>query len=235
MNTILWIHGFPLSSRVFDGQREIQARHVMPDLPGFGGTLAREKMSMDDYARVAVDALDAQGVERAVFAGVSMGGYVCFAAMRLFPERVSGLILIDTRETADTDKARQERFDTIDNIRDAGLEPLVDAMLPKMLTPAAPEEMKKRVRDIMMSTSPEGAMVALRAMAKRPDSTDLLARVRVPTLIVVGEKDPIATTADADRMAHHILNARVVKLAGAAHLSNVEQAEAFNRAVQTLV
>jgi 3-oxoadipate enol-lactonase len=204
----------------------------MPDLPGFGGVPAREGVTMDDYARAALEALDAEGVDRAVFAGISMGGYVCFSALRLFPERISGLVLIDTRETADSHDARKQRFESIEQVKRDGVKPLVDAMLPKMLTPAAPQSMRNSVRQIMMSTSSEGAVAALRAMAERPDSTEVLPRISVPTLIVVGEQDPIATPADADRMAHHILNARVVKLPHAAHLSNVEQADAFNRAVQ---
>lgn len=232
MNTILWIHGFPLSSRIFDAQRAIGAQHLMPDLPGFGGTAARELMTMDDYARFAVEALDARGIERAVFAGVSMGGYVCFAAMRLFPERVSGLVLIDTRETPDSPKARRERLDMAKKVSHEGVRPVVESMHPNMLTPAAPPEMREHVREIMMSSSPEGVIAALHALADRPDSTETLTRISVPTLIIVGEGDTITPPADSERMAHHILNARLVKLPHAGHLSNIEQADAFNLAVQ---
>src|SRR5688572_18399576 len=101
---ILWLHGFPLDARVFENQ--ISLGGLMPDLPGFGTALPPDReLAMDDYARFALDALDARGIERAIFAGLSMGGYICFAAARLAPERVGGLILIDTRATADTDEA----------------------------------------------------------------------------------------------------------------------------------
>ncbi len=117
---------------------------------------------MDDYARHVL----ATAPERAIFAGLSMGGYVCFAIARLAPERVGGLILIDTRETADTDEGRKGRFESIEKVKQHGVQAVVDAMLPKMVKA---EQYKARVREIMMSSSQEGVIAALRAMANRPD------------------------------------------------------------------
>lgn len=224
MNTILWLHGFPLTSAIFAKQLSIAGvEHLMPDLPPLG--------SMDDYARFAVEQLDARGIAKATFAGLSMGGYVCFAAMRLFPERVSGLILIDTRETADTDEGRKGRYAMIEKAEREGVAPIAESMLPKMLTAGAPPELREYVREVMMSVSREFVVESLRAMAARPDSSALLPGIAVPALVVVGEEDPITPRADAERMAAAIPNAKLVKLAGAAHLSNVEKAEAFNEEV----
>ena len=227
---VLWIHGFPLSSAIFEKQLAIGgARHVIPDLPGFGQAPPKEgEPSLDDYAQMLLGVLDARGIERAVFAGLSMGGYICFAAARLAPERISGLILIDTRETADTDDAKKQRFETVEKVRAEGVGPVVDSMLPKMLTSEAPQEMRDRVREIMAATSPEGAIAALRAMANRPDSTPLLSRIDVPALVVVGEEDIITPPSDAERMASAIPAATLVRIAGAAHLSNYQRSDEFN-------
>ena len=187
---------------------------------------------MNDYARVILDDLDERGVERAVFAGFSMGGYICFALARLAPQRISGLILIDTRETADTDEVRKGRYETLEKVRQQGIAPVVEAMLPKMLTAAAPDEMKRRVRGIMSSSSRDGVISALQAMAERPDSTDLLPRINVPVLIAVGAEDTITPPADAERMAAAMPEATLVQIAGAAHLSNMEKAAEFNAAVE---
>lgn len=234
---ILWLHGFPLDSSIFELQLAIPGvRHLMPDLPGFGQTApADHELSMEDYARLGIEVLDARGVERAVVAGFSMGGYIAFALARVAPERMSGLILIDTRETADTDEARKGRFDTIEKVRREGIQPVVESMLPKMLTSAAPQEMKDRIREIMMSSTKEGVIAALRAMATRPDSTAVLPKIAVPTLIVVGEEDTITPPADAERMSKAIPNATLARIAGAAHLSNYEQAEEVNRRVAELL
>jgi 3-oxoadipate enol-lactonase len=173
MPTILWLHGFPFSSAIFEQQLSITgADHVLVDLPGFGDSPARdEELTMDDYAQVALDVLDAQGIQRAIFAGLSMGGYVCFAAARMAPQRVAGLILLDTRETADSEETRKGRFASIDTAREQGIEPIVESMLPKLLTADAPPAMVAQVREIMMSSSRGGVIAALRAMAERPDSS----------------------------------------------------------------
>lgn len=225
MHPILWIHGFPLTSAIFERQLVLEGvQHVAPDLPD-------DAASVDDYARFVVAELDRRGIERATFAGFSMGGYVCFAAWRLFRERIAGLILIDTRETADTEEGRKGRLDSIEKIQAQGTAPIIEAMLPKMLTANAPAAMRERVRQIMESVSAEAAIAALRAMAARPDSSELLATIDVPTLIVVGEEDTITPVADAERMASKIRGSRLVKIANAAHMANYEQAETFNAAI----
>jgi 3-oxoadipate enol-lactonase len=225
MNTILWLHGFPLTSRVFEKQRAIRgAKHLMPELPALD--------SVDDYARFAVSQLDANGIEKATIAGLSMGGYICFAMVRLFPERVGGLILLDTRETADTDEARKGRYDSIARVEQQGVQAVADAMLPKMV---ASDELKPAVREIMMSTSPEYVKAALRAMATRPDSSSLLPAIAVPTLVIVGEEDTITPPADAERMASAIPGAKLVKIPGAGHLSNFEKPDAVNAAIEKML
>ena len=231
--TTIWIHGFPLSSRIFDRQRTIAAtEHFTPDLPGFGSAQPPGgDLSIDDYARDVLAQADARGIGRATFAGLSMGGYICFAIARLAPERMSGLILIDTRETPDTPEAKQGRYDSIEKVKEKGVSVVVNAMLPKMLTAAAPATAIDEVRQIMNSSSPEGVTTALRAMAERPDSTDVMGRIHVPTLVVVGDADSITPPEDAQRMAKAIPGAKLVTIRGGAHLSNFEQPRQFNEAV----
>jgi 3-oxoadipate enol-lactonase len=230
MKTILWIHGFPLSSQMFEAQGAIPgATHVIPDLPGFGRTQALDGLTIDDYAHFVMGVLEEN---QAILAGFSMGGYIALAAARLHPERVRGLILLDTKETADSEEARKGRLDSIAKVEKEGIEPIVDSMLPKMLTPSAPPELKDRVRAMMMTSSPEGVIAALRAMAGRADSSSMLPKITVPTLIVVGDQDPITTPADAQRMASAIPNAKLVTIANAAHLAPVEQPAAVNAAVE---
>jgi len=106
-----------------------------------------------------------------------------------------------------------------------------DAMLPKLLTPETVSkrpEIVKFVRDMMLQTKPEGAAAALRGMAEREDQTELLAKISVPTLIVVGSEDAITPVADSEKMHHAIDSSRLVVLDHAGHVSNVERAQQFN-------
>jgi 3-oxoadipate enol-lactonase len=234
---ILWIHGFPLSARIFDAQQKIPgARHVIPDLPGFGRSEPPSgAVSIADYARLVIGELDRLGIDQAIFAGLSMGGYIAFAAAKLAPERIKGLILIDTRESPDDEKARAGRFETIEKVHSNGVEIVADAMLPKMLTDAAPADMRQRVREIMTSSSAEGVTSALRAMAERPDAGAVLESIAVPVLVIVGANDAITPPADAERMAGAVAGAKLVIVPGAAHLSNVEKADEVNAAIEEFV
>ena len=230
---ILWIHGFPLCSEVFANQLSIpDARHIAPDLPGLcRSEPPKSDMTMTDYAKAVISVLDERKIDRAIFAGLSMGGYVCFAAWRLFPKRISGLILIDTRETADSDDTRRGRYESIANVKQKGVSAVVDAMLPKMLSPAAYHSTVSGVKRIMSASTAEGISAALRGMAEREDASDLLPKISVPSLVIVGENDTITTPADAKRMASRLPDAKLVIIPGAAHLSNVERPAEFNAAV----
>lgn len=215
---------------MFERQRAIEGvQHVMFDLPGFGSEPPSSAIrSIDDYARFVLDRVPGT----ATFAGFSMGGYIALAIARLAPERMDGLILIDTRETADTEEARKGRFETIEKVRQQGIAPVVESMLPKMLTADAPQSDRDRVREIMNTSTAEGVMAALEAMAGRQDSSSVLPAIEVPALIVVGDRDAITPPSDAQRMSRAIPNAKLVTIAGAAHLSNFEKAEDFNRAIR---
>lgn len=231
---ILWIHGYPLSSAVFARQTEIPGvRHIRPDLAGFGTTPPSSgSMTMRRYAHDLVDLLDDLGIERAVVAGLSMGGYVAMQLLRDSPDRAAGLILLSTRETADSDEARQARYKSADDVAAHGIGSVVESMLPKMVVH---EEYRDEVRRIMESSSPAGMIGALRAMAARPDSADVLRKLNVPALIVASDRDTITTVADAQRMQGLLDRAEVVIVKGAAHLANVECAKEVNDAVASFL
>jgi 3-oxoadipate enol-lactonase len=227
---VVWIHGFPFSGRIFEPQLRIRGfRHILPDLPGFGGSPSGEAATMRSYAAAILDLLDHLKVRTAVFAGLSMGGYIVMEIARRAPERFDAAILLDTRELPDTAEGRAGRHEMIEKVRTNGTGPVIDSMLPKMLTPAG-SRFEPFVREIMESASPEGVIGALSAMAERSDSTETLRQLGVPVLVVVGAEDPITPPADAERMAGLAPRAELVVVPGASHLANIEQADAVNAA-----
>ena len=239
---VVLLHGFPFDRSMWRGQSEVLSatcRVIAPDLRGLGETpLGGETVTMGGMAEDVAALLDTLGVERAVLGGLSMGGYVAFEFLRRFPRRVRALVLSDTRPQADTEEARRTREENAQRVLRDGMGPLVDSMLPKLLSDGTREgspDVVERVRAMMLGIRPEGAAAALRAMAVRRDQTDLLPSVDVPTLIVVGAEDSITPPAEAEAMAAKIKGARLVRLEGAAHLSNVERPEEFNRALADFV
>jgi 3-oxoadipate enol-lactonase len=235
---LVLLHGFPFDRSMWRAQTEAlggEFRVVAPDVRGFGETpLGGGDVTMETLAEDVAALLDELGLARVVLGGLSMGGYVAFAFLRKFPERVRALVLADTRPQADTDDARRTREENAQRTLKEGMAPIVETMLPKLLAAGTREhdgEVVKDVRAMMLSTSPEGAAAALRAMAGRRDQTDLLPSINVPTLIVVGAEDSITPPSDAEAMSTQIEGSRLVVVEGAGHLSNVEQPEKFNRAL----
>jgi 3-oxoadipate enol-lactonase len=227
MTSIVWIHGYPHSSKIFEPQLSIPGyRHICPDLAGFGGTPPPDgAMTMRDYARDVLDEFEGP----AVIAGVSMGGYIAMQLYRDAPELVLALILLDTRETPDTDEGRAARMKAIEEIRERGTKGVIDALLPKMI---ATDSLRPAGRKILESASPQGMIAALQAMADRPDSTDTLRNATVPALIMVGDRDTITPPTDGERMAALMRDAELAPIANAAHLANFERPDQVNHIIE---
>ena len=163
-----------------------------------------------------------------------MGGYVVMSILDQAPARVSGLILISTRETADSESARRSRGESIEKVLMSGPSSLIESMLPKMLTSEGMKNpsLSSTVRSIMESASSAGITAALRAMAARPDRSALLSSAVRPTLLVFGEQDTIITVEDQQRMRLLMPEATLSVVPRAAHLPNLEQHEVFNAAME---
>jgi len=227
---LVWIHGFPHASAIFRPQLTLSGlRHIRVDLPGFGASPPSSKeLSMADYSREIFSVLDHLRIDRTIVAGISMGGYILMQILRDARQRIDGVIFINTRERADSDQGREDRVKTIATIERNGTERIVDEMLPKMiLNPAR----RGPFREIMTTATADGMIAAQRAMAGRPDSTSTLRALKVAALVIGSDHDPITSVEDARRMAALIKSSKCVVIENAAHASNFDQPEAFNRAV----
>jgi 3-oxoadipate enol-lactonase len=236
---IVLLHAFPLHAGMWAPQIEqLSAKHrvVAPDLLGFGGSDAPETMyryTMLGFADLVAGLLDHLGLERVVLGGLSMGGYVAFAFLRQYPERVSALILADTRAGADTTMVFERRTDQQDQVARIGTTALIETLLAGLLcedTRANRLDLVEQVRRLMANPA-TGFIGALEAMKHRPDATEELSSITVPTLVIVGEDDSLSPPEVAREMQERIPKAEVAVLPHAGHLSNLEAAEEFNAAV----
>jgi pimeloyl-ACP methyl ester carboxylesterase len=238
-DVLLLVHGFPLDSRMWRAQAQDladQRRVVTPDLDGRGGRRDQEAArSVDDMARQIARVLDEQDVQQADIGGFSMGGYVCFAFWRLFPARVRSLALIDTRAGADSEQGRQGRDALAAEVRERGAIAAADAMVVKLLSPSAPPALAEEVRAWILESPPETIVADLEALRDRPDSGPDLARISVPTLIVVGEGDVLTPPPESEAMVAAIPGARLVTIPGAGHLSPVERPAEVSEALHSFI
>lgn len=239
---LLLLHAFPLHGAMWHAQVDALQQHyrlVVPDVRGFGGSpLPPRSYSLDEVAADMLGLLDALGIEQATVAGLSMGGYVALAMFRRAPERFRALVLADTRAAADSEETQVARRAAAYTARQQGVAPVVDALLPRVLgasTQRSKAAVVAGVRQLMGEASPEALARAQEAMAARADSLPLLASIAVPTLVLVGEEDVTTPPEEARAMAEAIAGAEVVEIAGAGHLSSLEQPEAFTAALRSFL
>jgi pimeloyl-ACP methyl ester carboxylesterase len=194
---------------------------------------------MDLLAEDCRDLLDALGVDKPVFlCGLSMGGYVTFAFIRNYPERVAGVILAATRAGEDSPDGKANRDKAADLARRGGPGYVAESMLPKMLSPRNYNnrpDLVQQVWEIMQSTPLDGILGDLMGMKDRPSSIPTLAQINKPTLILHGSDDQLIPLSDAVAMRTAIHGAQLRVILDAGHLLNMEQPEQFNQAIRTFI
>jgi len=237
---ILFLHAFPLNKSMWQEQitallAESRFRLVALDWRGFGESgITAEVSTMEQFADDMAGLMDSLGIDAAILCGLSMGGYAAFAFLRKYPQRVSGLILADTRPGADSAEAQANRENVASLAELQGTSAIADLQLPRLISDYTRQhspEVERRVRQMIAAATPQGIAAASRGMAQRADSSDLLSSITCPTLVLVGEQDVLTPPQLAQEYATKIPGAQFVVIPHAGHLSNLEQPQAFLQAV----
>ncbi|NJD90678.1 MAG: alpha/beta fold hydrolase, partial [Geobacter sp.] len=213
---LVLIHGFPLSGSIWQHQLAGLAdccRVIVPDLRGFGRSAASpEVCTMDSYADDLVQLLDSLGIDRAVFCGMSMGGYVVFNLLERYPERVLGLCLMVTRGGAEDEAGKLRRSVLAEEVLKSGAGAAADIFSTSLFAPVTimgNPTLVESVRLLMLAADPAGLANALLAMRDRADYSRRLGEFSQPAL-VVGAADDMAIPPEESRLlAAGLGNARL--------------------------
>ncbi len=239
---LVLLHAFPLDATMWDGVLPALpgiGRVITVDLPGFGATpLPAAVPSLDVAAAGVLATLDGLGRSQAVLAGCSMGGYVALAFARQAPARLAGIALVDSKAEADGEETRENRERIAQAVTgEAGTRALLP-MLDTLLGPATRAERPDvvgAVRSTLLRADPAAVAWTQRAMAARPDATDLLGRLSVPAAVVVGEDDAVTGPDLARAAAAALPDAVLTVVPRCGHLSPVERPEAVAAALTGLM
>jgi len=185
-----------------------------------------------DMAAIAARIL-ADAPPRFALAGLSMGGYVAFAMLRQAPDRIARLALLDTSARPDTAEQSTAREKFIGMAEAGKLADIVEALTPRFLHRSHQnnETLKRVVRDMAADTGAEAFVRQQRAIMSRPDSRPLLATIRCPTLVMVGDGDELTPPDLSKEICAGVAGARLVVVPDCGHLSTIEKPEAVNAAL----
>lgn len=247
---LVLMHGFPLDHRMWDdvvgllpGDRTV----VALDLPGLGASPSGEDVAqalgsaagpaLETTADAVAATLRTAGIDRAVVAGLSMGGYVAMALVERHRDLVAGLGLLDTKSTADGDEARANRLRVATAVLADGTVDAVLGMRRALLGETSlvlRPDLVDRLDGWIRSQGPAGVAWSQRAMAGRGDRTGVLAGFDGPALVVVGAEDSLAPLADAQHLAATLPDASLTVVPRAGHMTSIENPEPVAAALDAL-
>jgi 3-oxoadipate enol-lactonase len=200
-------------------------RVITLDTRGHGGSPVPDgPYRVEDLARDVLETLDDLGVERAAFAGVSLGGAIAQWIGRYAPERASTLALLCTSARFGDPDPWVERAATV---RDGGTQAVADAVVARWFTDDFAQEQPDtvaRMRDLIASTPAEGYAGCCEAISVW-DVVDELGAIAVPTLVISGVDDPATPPEHQQLLADGIPGARLESVTGAAHLASFQRPE----------
>lgn len=173
-----------------------------------------------------------QAPNRFVLGGISMGGYIAFEILRQAPERVAGLILMDTNAHSDPSAAQEKRKAMIEKAKTEGIEAVT---APALLDIVSPEHRDNDfIRHILVRMAQmvgvEKYVNQQTLIMTRPDSTDLLNKIACPTLIMGGAQDTLSPTESLDKIAEQIPRSIHAIIENSGHLPPLENPAAVTAA-----
>lgn len=239
---IIFIHGFPFDKSSWKPQMQFfQKTHrvIAFDIRGFGkSNTTIEKDSINIYAEDLIKLMDALHIEKAIVCGLSMGGYVLLNAVYNHPDRFDAIVLCDTKCEADSDEAKTMRLESIEAIKNGGLQAFVDGFAKKVFCQNTLDNSPKLVENItkLMLSTPQNTLISsLLALAERAEACVSLGNINTPTLIICGKEDAVTPTIHAKYLHENIKNSKLHFIENAGHLSNLEQSKQFNSLIERFI
>jgi pimeloyl-ACP methyl ester carboxylesterase len=239
---VLLLHGFAEDRTVWDAVASRlgnTCRLLIPDLPGSGRSpLPAEETSIDTLATSCIDLLDSENIDRCIFIGHSMGGYITLAIAGHYPKRVHAFGLFHSTAYPDSEEKRSNRRKSIDFIRQHGAAPYIRQSAPNLFAANTREHQPQLIETIIQTYSgfPAEALAAyLEAMAQRPDRTSVLRDSNQPILFIIGQHDNVIPVTQSLEQSHMPRLSHIHILQQAGHMGMLEEPDAGAEAIRSFI
>lgn len=226
---VVLLHGFCADSRLWeDFKQDLLEEHyrvVTIDLPGFGSSTVVPEVSIAIYAEAVLAVLEEKKLSKVIVIGHSMGGYTALALAALAPERLKGIGLFHSHPYADSDEKKEARHNQISFIHRHGHQLYVKQLVPKLFPPTYaqtnPFDLDKIIHRAARYPA-EGIIEGLKAMANRPDYSEVLSSFLQPVLFIVGEEDEAVPKAASEQQLALPARASIHVLEKVGHMGMIE-------------
>ncbi len=230
---LVLIHGYPLDHTTWNEVSSLLENDfdiILPDLRGFGESgVVESPYRVSDMASDIAGLLEHLKIAKAIIAGHSMGGYVAMAFARAYPQRLTGLGMISSQVLADPPDRKEGRYKTAAEVAEKGVGLVADAMASKL---SANQSVQSFAHSLIGRQKAAGVIGALKAMAERPDSSDVLTAIKTPVVIVHGSADALIPVERGREMKEVAHNASYVELPGLGHMPMMESSQSVAEALR---
>ena len=232
---ILLVHGHPFDHSMWNYQIEVLSnfRLILPDLNGYGKTDGKsQKIFIEEHALDLALLLDELKIQKVHLIGLSMGGQIIVEFTRLFPHRVSSLVICGSSPAGETKTSYFKRLELAERIQSVGMKKYAEQDIHKYLHPNTINKKGKAYNhlfEMMINTKAESAAASHKGRAERRDNFNFLRKINVPVLVVVGDSDFFTPPGEIEIVAKQISKSKFEVIPDAGHLPNMEQPEIFNK------
>lgn len=236
--SIVFIHGFPYDHTMWDSQIEALSKNyfcVSYDIRGLGKSAAGNgQFTMESFVDDLENIIDDLNLNKPVICGLSMGGYITLRGLERFQEKFSAAILCDTRSEADNNEGKLKRAAGIKRINKEGSAGFTKDFITNCFGDYSKQNKKDLIQSVIDNSlmfDPVGVKGALLAMLSRTDTTPVLSKINIPTLIICGEHDTLTPPEVMKEMFHKIKNAEYVEINNSGHMTPLENPELVTNAI----
>lgn len=227
---VVFMHGFCENKSIWnDFKLSLSNQHTVYciDLPGFGNSRILDvEPKMEAYAKAVFDTIHKLGINRAVFVGHSLGGYVALCLARLYPQAVLGMCLFHSTCYADSETKKENRNKVIDFVKENGSKAFAKTLFPTLFLEANLSKhqtwLEKAIQEAA-KISTQAIIDATIAMRDRSDETNTFAEANFPSFFIAGKQDKAVPLTDSIAQAHLPPQAHSLIIQDCAHMGMIEQ------------
>jgi 3-oxoadipate enol-lactonase len=240
-HVVVLLHAHPFSSAMWMPMVEVFQRLrtdtavLLIDLPGFGGSALRPQWEFSQLSLELRGIIEHYTRKPVILAGLSMGGYTALECYRINSDLVKAIVLSNTRAEADTPKEKTNRSEFVDDVLAHGSDVAIERLYSNFVTEKTSPETARDIQSWVLEANPNAIATALKAMTNRRDSSEMLPRINVPSLIIASDRDRVTRTTTMRKMASALPNSTFVEIKEAAHLSAIEKPKEWASALASFL